>query len=138
MQLYTRHRKQASGSIRVWTRPEESSQGPVADLLLSACLIQGLEEDTQHCQELSLRAPVLRPGAPGLSDSDMCGGRIYATFPGTLADSAAVGWLLSLPSHTNLQRVLISTSQQFSSSLLQQSTVQYIYPPWQAGAFWRN
>lgn len=45
----------------VWTRLEESSLDPVADLSLLAWPDPGLGGGhTRRCQELSLRAPVLR------------------------------------------------------------------------------
>lgn len=74
----------------------------------------------EPCQELSLRAPVLRPGRPGSGTVTCVGGRTCTPLPGTLAAPAAwgEGWLPSLPTHASFTGGSSLTSHGLSSSLV--------------------
>lgn len=86
-----------------------------------------------------LRAPVLRPSTPGSVTVTHVGAGFMLLFRGLWQLLQLWGGSFVFPpTLTSIQRVLISTSPQFSSSLFWKSSAQHIYLPWQAGTLWRH
>lgn len=70
------------------------------------------------CQELSLRAPVLRPGRPGSVTVTCAGAGHVLLYQGLWQLLQLWGWLPSLPTHASFTGGSSLTSHELSNSLL--------------------
>lgn len=116
------------------------SQGWAAGLpTLAAWPDSGLGRGgTEPCQELSLRAPVLRPSRPGSVTVTCVGAGHVLPYQKLWQLLQSWGWLPSLPTHTDLQGSSSFASHWLSSAHPLMSIVQCVYLLWQIGEFWRN
>ena len=90
------------------------------------------------CQELSLRAPVLRPCRPGSVTVTCVGAGHGLLYQGLWQLLWLRGWLPRLPTRASFTGGSSLTSHGLSSSCPPMSFAYCIYLLWQVGDFWRN